>query len=371
MPYGTLQADTVADSYNASLAPISVPFRNRIINGAMVIDQRNAGAAQINITSPAWICDRFQFLTSQNSKWSLQQLPVTDLAGYNNSAYVTISTTYTTGASDFALVEHKIEGFNSADFAWGTANAKPVTLSFWVKTNVVGTYGVTVLNSATNRAYCTTYSVASSGAWTQATITIPGDTSGTWLTNNGIGIWLRFSLGAGSTYAFPTPNTWGTTIGYQPSGGAVISGNAGGYWQFTGVQLEKGSNATSFDYRPYGTELSLCQRYYWQMGKDIAYSNFGNGFSGSATINYLDLPLKQTMRVVPTLVTTGTASNYQILLGLSAIALSVVPTIDALNSNTDIVLIASTVATGLTAGQGGLLRANNTTSAFLGFNSEL
>ena len=287
-------------------------FKNRIINGAMMIDQRNAGVAQINVSSGAYICDRFSFNTSQNSKWSLQQLPISDLAGYTKAAYVTISTPYTTSAADFALVDHKIEGLNIADLGWGTANAKTVTLSFWVKSNITGTYGVTVLNATANRSYQTTYTVSSSATWQQVTITVPGDTTGTWATDNSTGIWLRFGLGSGSNYAMGTLNTWGTTIGYQPTSGAVISGNAGGYWQITGVQLEKGSTATSFDYRPYGTELALCQRYLPAYNATSASAQFlaSSGGMTSTTTGIVTIPFQVFPRVPPTGITVSNVAHF-------------------------------------------------------------
>jgi hypothetical protein len=307
MTYGTIAVDSISTSSGQILgAGNATGFKNRIINGDMRIDQRNAGAAQINVTSGAYVTDRFQFSTSQNSKWSLQQVTVSDLSGYTSSAYVTVSTTYTTGAADFALVDQKIEGFNVADLSWGTANAKTVTLSFWVKTNVTGTYGVTLLNSAANRGFNTTYTVTTSGVWQQVSITIIGDTSGTWLTNNGTGVWLRFGLGSGSNYAMPALNTWGSSFGYQPSGGAVISGNTGGYWQFTGVQLEVGSTATSFDVRDYGRELILCQRYYqvingiWRDPNSAGTFFYWNGF-------YVLMRASPTMTVVST---SGPGSGF-------------------------------------------------------------
>ena len=253
---------TFSDASAQNTAATGFGFKNRIINGAAAIDQRNGGVAQTAVSSGAYICDRFSFGVSQNGKWALQQVAISDLPGFTSAAYATISTTYTTGSTDYALIDHKIEGFNVADLAWGTANAKTITLSFWVKTSTTGIYGVTLMNSTPNRAYTTSYTVSASGTWTQISVTIPGDTTGTWLTNNGIGLWLRFSLGCGSTYAAGTLNAWGSTVAYQPSGGAIISGNTGGYFEITGVQLEKSPTATSFDYRPYGTELSLCQRYY-------------------------------------------------------------------------------------------------------------
>jgi hypothetical protein len=314
---GTLKVTTLQDGASATanmvfdtlgnttaggtLAMASSFKRNRIINGNMLIDQRNAGVAQINVSSGAFICDRFYFATSQNSKWSLQQLSISDLAGFTKAAYVTISTTYTTGTADFAIVDGKIEGLNVADLGWGTASAKTVTLSFWVKTNIAGTYGVTILNGGATRSYPATYTVSASATWQQVTITIAGDTTGTWATDNTTGIWLRWGLGSGSNYAITTPNVWGTSGGYQPSGGAVISGNTGGYWEMTGVQLEVGTKATPYEMQIYSDQLAQCQRYYQFADQGVS------GAAVSSTVAILNYYPPVQFRTAPTIGITAPA----------------------------------------------------------------
>jgi hypothetical protein len=167
-----------------------------------------------------------------------------------------------------------------------------------------------------------------------------------------------------------TAGSWAASQYFGATGQTNLIGTLNATFYITGVQLEKGSTATSFDYRPYGTELALCQRYYFQTGKDSAYSNFGVGYNEGTTQQYNSFSLKQTMRAKPTLTTTGTASNYQILQNASAVTLSAVPVLDALNMTTDTAFITSG-ASGLSAGQGSMLRANNNTVAFLGFSAEL
>ena len=246
----------------ATSAEYSVPvtgFKNRIINGAMVIDQRNAGAS-VTPTNGQYLVDRWAYFGSQASKFTAQQGSAGAPAGFTNYLTMTVAAGYTVGASDSFFIDQRIEGFNVADFNWGTANAQTVTVSFKVYSSVSGTHCAALMNYVGNRSYVFTYSVPVANTWTTITATILGDTTGTWLTNNGIGVILRFNLGAGSALQ-QTANAWGAG-GWTASGTVNVVSTTGNTFLPTGVQLEKGSTATSFDYRPYGTELALCQRYF-------------------------------------------------------------------------------------------------------------
>ena len=237
-------------------------FKNRIINGAMVIDQRNAGAsvtpAVAGYTLDRWIVD-----LTQASKFSVQQNAgaVTPPVGFIKYLGVTSLSAYSVLAGDYFILTQRIEGLNCTDLAWGTANAKTVTLSFQVYSSLTGTFGGVLANSGFSRTYPFSYSVPVANTWTTVSVTIAGDTSGTWLTTNGVGIAVNFSLGTGSTYS-GTAGAWSGTTYTSVTGATSVVGTNGATFYITGVQLEKGSTATSFDYRPYGTELALCQRYY-------------------------------------------------------------------------------------------------------------
>ena len=262
-------AITTAKITDANITPAKMAnsgaefgMRNRIINGAMVIDQRNAGAS-VTPTNAQYLTDRFSALLTQASKFTAQQNAgsVTPPAGFINYLGMTSSSAYSIGSGDAFGVLQKIEGLNVADFGWGTANAKTVTLSFQVYSSLTGTFGGSILNSAVTRSYPFTYTISSANTWTSISVTIAGDTSGTWLTTNGIGININFSLGTGATYN-GTAGAWAGAYYLSATGATSVVGTSGATFYITGVQLEKGSTATSFDYRPYGTELALCQRYY-------------------------------------------------------------------------------------------------------------
>jgi hypothetical protein len=234
-------------------------FKNRIINGAMVIDQRNAGAS-VTPTGGQYTIDRWCAILSVASKFSVQQSSVAP-SGFTKSSLITSLSAYSVGAGDYFGFCHRIEGFNTADLAWGTASAATVTLSFWVRSSLTGTFGGSLDNSDATYSYPFSYTISSANTWEQKSITIAGSTNGTWNTTNGSGIELRFGLGAGSTFS-GTANAWANANHVQPTGSVSVVGTNGATFYITGVQLEKGSTATSFDYRPYGTELLLCQRYY-------------------------------------------------------------------------------------------------------------
>jgi hypothetical protein len=283
-------------------------FKNRIINGAMVIDQRNAGASVTQGTGNQYPVDRFLVVGSVASKFTAQR-STTVPAGFINSIICTSSSAYSVGSSETFVVAQRIEGFNVADLGWGAAGAQSVTLSFWVRSSLTGTFGGALRNSATDRSYPFSYTVSAVNTWEQKTITIAGDTTGTWLTDNGIGINLTFSLGTGSTLS-GTAGAWASANYISATGATSVVGTNGATFYITGVQLEKGSTATSFDYRPYGTELALCQRYYYVMAGFYieGYANAGNVRAVNIPVNF---PV--TMRATPTrtVITTGSYNNIR------------------------------------------------------------
>ena len=267
-------------------------FKNRIINGAMVIDQRNAGASTTP-TADLYNLDRWILYISQVSKLAVQQSS-TAPAGFTKSMLFTSQSAYSVVSSDYFYQVQRIEGNNTADLAWGTANAAPVTLSFWVRSSLTGTFGGVVKNSAQNRSYPFSYTINSANTWEQKTVTIAGDTSGTWDTGTGTGIFLGFSLGAGSTYQ-GAAGAWSGNNYVTCTGETRVVGTSGATFYITGVQLEKGSTATSFDYRPYGTELALCQRYYEIVGSGACGSS-----SSNAAAQAMAFKFQVTKRTTPT-----------------------------------------------------------------------
>jgi len=278
-------------------------FRNRIINGAMVIDQRNAGAS-VTPAAGVYTVDRWKLGISQASKITFQQTPSTTetgyatriAAGFTNYLAFTTASAAIIGSTDYFAAFQPVEGLNVSDLAWGTANAKAVTVSFLAYSSLTGTFSGSLQNSAGNRSYPFSYSIPTANTWTTINITIAGDTTGTWLTNNGIGIYLTFDLGSGSTVR-GIANTWAAASYNGVTGAVSPAANAGATFYITGVQLEKGSTATSFDYRPYGTELALCQRYYFQYAANVLRLDF-NG----AGVNYQGgqiFTFPVTMRTTP------------------------------------------------------------------------
>jgi hypothetical protein len=305
----------------------------------MVIDQRNAGASvTIPITNATYTLDRWVCYGSQGSKFTVQQnaASVTPPAGFANYLGVTSLSAYTVGSTESFWVRQSIEGYNIADLSFGTVNAKTVTLSFQVYSSLTGTFGGALQNSAQNRSYPFSYSVSVANTWTTISISIAGDTTGTWLNTNGVGIGVIFSMGAGSAYS-GTSNAWAGSNLYQPTGSVSVVGTNGATFYITGVQLEAGTTASPFEYRQYGTELVLCQRYYQFVG------GTSNGFpliqAYTGTLDYRDTPISfpVAMRTTPTGTKNGTWDvsfcGQPLIRGLSAngFSLSVVPTSSTAN----------------------------------------
>jgi hypothetical protein len=277
----------------------SMGFRNRIINGDMRIDQRNTGAAVTQSTSFQYTVDRFGVVGSVASKFTAQQSSLA-ATGFTNSLLCTSSSAYAVGASEDFSIRQYIEGLNVDDLAWGTASASSVTLSFWVRSSLTGTFGGSIANSAQDRFYVFSYTISAANTWEQKTITIAGDTTGTWLTTNGIGIRLLWSLGAGSTVS-GSAGSWGTTFYRSATGAVSVVGTNGATLYITGVQLEAGTVATPFERIDYGRELMMCQRYCVLLGGEDGPSHAGSGvwYASTAAIYQMTLPVK--MRAAPTL----------------------------------------------------------------------
>ena len=356
---GTITANAVTPSVN---------MKNRIINGAMVIDQRNAGASVTPTTAnDTYAVDRFVFLVAQASKLTAQQNAgsVTPPAGFSNYLGCTSSSAYSVLTGDYFGFKQPIEGFNTADLAWGTANAKTVTLSFQVYSSLTGNFGASVYNSAGNRIYPISYSIPVANTWTSISVTIPGDTTGTWIgATNGIGLQVFFSLGAGSSNT-GTAGAWGTTGFGGGTGTVSVVGTSGATFYITGVQLEVGSTATSFDTRSYGTELALAQRYYAKMNSLSGnFVGFGSGVDVSSTGAIVVINYPTTMRAAPTLA----VSNVRIADGTTD------ATVTALTTTlygSDSLLTQVAVASGLAASRGCVLLGNNNAAAYVELSSEL
>jgi len=307
MAYGVVNADKMTTSDGVSSSGL-YGFKNRILNGQMVIDQRNAGASVTPANGASiYTLDRWSFYVSQASKLTTQQSS-TAPTGFVNSLLVTSSSAYSVLTGDDFELRQFIEGYNTADLGFGTAGASTVTLSFWVRSSLTGTFGGAIRNSANDRSYVFSYTISSANTWEQKTVTIAGDTSGTWLTTNGRGMAVIFSLGAGSTF-LKAAGSWGAGEYAGVTGQTNLVGTNGATFYITGVQLEKGSTATSFDYRPYGTELALCQRYYMKFYPG-AYGPLGIGVATSTTAVSTIIQLPVTFRTKPTGITlAGEAFN--------------------------------------------------------------
>ena len=303
-------------------------FKNRLINSAMVIDQRNAGASVTATTTSAftYTLDRWSYYATAASKFTVQQNAgsVTPPAGFSKYLGVTSSSAYSVSSTDIFVISQAIEGYNIADLAWGTASAATVTLSFWVRSSLTGTFGGALSSGTAAQYYPFSYTVSSANTWTSVNVTIAGSTSTTWVTDNSAGLYVYFGLGVGSTKS-GTAGSWGSTAVYSTTGATSVVGTNGATFYITGVQLEKGSTATSFDYRPYGTELALCQRYFEKSydisvapgtatsnGEYMFWYGYGANSSGSSTngiecwTNYL---FKVQKRATVTVVTYDVAGN--------------------------------------------------------------
>jgi hypothetical protein len=308
----TLAVNAVTDANGGNTATINtytptesnMMGKNRIINGDCRIAQRGTAAVTTSGTFPV---DRFRVNHGTDGAFSAQQ-DSSAPTGFLNSVKVTTTTADAslTGIQNLRVTQ-PIEGTNVADLAWGTANAKTVTLSFWVRSSLTGTFGGALRNSANNRSYPFSYTISVADTWEQKSVTVAGDTSGTWLTDTGIGIEVTFGLGAGPDRS-GTAGLWAGANYIAPTGAVSVIGTLNATWYVTGVQLEVGSVATPFERRPYGTELALCQRYFYMLCNGASQTiPTGSYYSATLVATTVQLPIE--MRTSPSIYQVS-GTNY-------------------------------------------------------------
>jgi len=347
----------------------SLGFRNRILNGDCRIDQRNAGAEINPAVDDTYYLDRWKVTSGAAGKFKIGQNAgsVTPPAGFSKYLGCTSLSAYSVGATESFLITQVIEGFNFADMDWGTANAKSVTLSFYVYSSLTGTFGGSLRNSAVNRSYPFSYTISSANTWELKTVTIAGDTSGTWIgATNGIGVLVGFSLGSGSSRV-STAGAWAASNYTGVTGQTSVVGTNGATFYITGVQLEAGTNASAFERRDYGRELMMCQRYAIQL-VNTNPEWIATGFANSGTNAFATIQLPVVMRSSSQTLTVSSASHFTALNGAANTVTATALTLDRASARSP--NIGITVASGLTLGQGSALYSNNG-SASLVISAEL
>jgi len=304
-------------------------LKNRIINGDMRIDQRNAGASITQTNANIFSTDRWQSYGSQSSKMTIQQSS-TAPTGFTKSLLITSSSAYAITTSDIFIFRQQIEGLNFSDLEWGTTNAKTVTLSFWVRSSITGTWGGSLFSTGGTQSYPFSYTISTANTWQQITITASGPTTGGATTDNSSAAQVIFGLGVGSTNA-GTAGSWSSSVLYSATGATSLVGTNAATWYITGVQLEIGSTATPFERRLYNQELANCQRYYYTTGNLANPSITASGIFAMPLAS--DLPyaigatsFKVPMRASPTITlydsvgTSGTVTQHGVAVGIAATA---------------------------------------------------
>ena len=373
MSYGTVNADVIGTSVagsNLGAGNASI-MKNRIINGAMSIAQYGTSTSIAAGGNVGYSCDRFRCDSSVGTAITSAQSTSVVPAGFGYSLSYTTGTG-TTAAGDTAEIVQFIEANNLSDIGFGSVNAKTLMLSFWARSSLTGSFGIVIENGAGTRQYLTTYSLPTANTWIQITIALPADTGGTWtLTGNGRGLNIRWDMGVGTSNSGASTNAWGNSSYYGITGAVKPTQNTGATFYITGVQLEVGSSATGFEYRQYGQELALCQRYFYFLlsgNASGAGQPIGIASKTSATLIDACIPFPVTMRTAPTLVQNTGTSYYQIYLSTGP------NNIDSFKvdqvSTTNYLITNNSALSGMTVGQAGVLYANNA-NCYIGFTAEL
>lgn len=362
--------NSAGTAVRAVLPDGTITGQNLLYNGAMQVSQRGTSTASIT-TSGYYTADRWQLSLSNLGTWTqTTEADAPTGSGLRQSIKLLCTTAKASPAADDTVaIQQALEGQDLQRIAKGTASAQQLTVSFWVKSNVTGTYVLDLQDADNTRSVGSTYTISASATWEKKTITFPADTTGPFDNDNAASLYVRFWLGAGSNRTSGTLNTsWATrTTANIAVGQTNLAAAINNYWQVTGVQLEVGPVASAFEFKPYGQELRECQRYYWKPTSNGTYSFYGLGNATSATNAYPVVRIP-TMRVVPTAVDFSNLAMGQP--GSPAYAVTAL-TVTATNSSSDNVLLTATVASGLSSGTFYGLINNNNSNGYLGLSAEL
>lgn len=331
--------------------------KNLIINGKMEIDQRNGGAVVTGSSAIAkFAADRFNIYANTTGTVTLQQVSDAPV-GFQKSNKVTCTVADSPSAGRRVQFLQTIEGYNFSQASFGTSSAKSVTLSFYVKSSLTGNFGASLVNGSATRSYPFHYTINSANTWEKQTITIVGDTSGTWSTDNTTALHVLWGLGTGSTYE-GTADQWNSAFNVAPPSSVSLKDNVNATWQITGVQLEVGSVATEFEHRSYGEELALCQRYFERWGYPNAFEFYYSNYTGAGAhdMTITNGPFVVPKRAEPTFTKSGTFVSSNIT-GNTATILSA-------TTHTAPALYTASAATGR-------LYMYNSSSAYFDFDAEL
>ena len=366
---GVTQAKiTSSGLQNASGNPItSQAGKNLIINGNMAIDQRG-GTATINATGVTYNVDRWLGRGVASAGVFTLAQDTTSPANFTNSLKATVTTADSSIASGSSYrVQQMVEGYNIANLNWGTSDAQSVSLSFWVRSSQTGTFGGSVGNGDYNRFNVFSYTISVANTWEYKTVTIAGDTSGTWATNQDLGLRLNFSLGAGSSI-LTSAGSWGSAVKEGVTGQTNVIATSGATFYVTGVQLET-TTATPFEHLQYGQQLALCQRYYqFITGAGSSYAFFATGtYISSTQCRGVLVSSKVNFRAIPTITFQGTASNYRILSSATRACTSISGVMSDKNGQ----LYFNATSSASTIGNSGYLSSNGTSATAINFSAEL
>jgi len=350
--------------------------RNLIINGGMQVAQRGTSALTSSASSDTFITDRFRISNYSDATFTGQQVADAPTDFEYSTKVTTTGTDTSLAAGQYQRFITAIEGYNMNHLMYGTSSAKTCTLTFHVKSSLTGAFYVFGFNSAANRSIVVGYTIDSANTWEKKTLTIAGDTTGTWLTTNGAGMYFGWSLGTGTTRQTTTTDAFQAGFYMAKSDQVNVAGTNSATWQITGVQLEVGDTATDFEHRSFADELIKCQRYYQKYAEtggsgSNAYLRYGIGQNQTTTVSEIFINSQTIMRADPTLIYTGTPANYSLYARGAVIACTGVAIEISGHSNNQLFVLTATVASGLVAGEAVAFMNNNSSTAFLDFNAEL
>jgi hypothetical protein len=341
--------------------------RNLIINGAMQVAQR--GTSGSTPTTDNYLLDRFSLSRFGGYPDNATQTQESDApTGHYKSFKMVRNSGHTLTGTNASAFFQRVEGQNIAHLNWGTSSAQPIVVSFWVKSNKTGDFPFIVADSGNAYDIGKLYNIASANTWEYKTIQIEAPTSGTFNTNNTVGLTMYWGFGAIDASRTAQGTTWG--VSNSSSSKSMVTGAStslatdnGATWQITGVQLEVGDTATEFEHRSYGDELARCQRYYYKLQSEAAYSFFVTGYAYQSTDANFPITFPQKLRAAPTFTSSG---NWRICSGSCFNS----PTLSQGRSASNSFSIVATTS-GLTTGDAYALGDANDTTAYLAFDAEL